>query len=112
MCVDELIASPETAAQTVRGVVQETESHLRAGMDTLVMTSRQLVTGGDELSSLKIGSVVAEALVSVLRQIEVQPRFIIAKVWDLFLGFAFWVGVLVLTFCFFLGWNHFFGCCY
>ena len=44
------------------------------------MTSRALVTGGDELSSLKIGSVVAEALVGVLRRIEVQPRFIIAKV--------------------------------
>ncbi|KUM65443.1 hypothetical protein ACN42_g1633 [Penicillium freii] len=79
MKVEELIASPETAAQAVLRVVQETESHLRAGMDTLVMTSRALVTGGDELTSLKIGSVVAEALVGVLRRIEVQPRFIIAK---------------------------------
>ncbi|KAJ5816061.1 hypothetical protein N7447_008294 [Penicillium robsamsonii] len=79
MKVEELIASPETAARAVLRVVQETESHLRAGMDTLVMTSRALVTGDDELSSLKIGSVVAEALVGVLRRIEVQPRFIIAK---------------------------------
>ncbi|KAJ5970302.1 uncharacterized protein N7479_000220 [Penicillium vulpinum] len=79
MKVEELIASPETAMQAVLRVVQETESHLRAGMDTLVMTSRALVTGGDELSSLRIGSVVAEALVGVLQRIEVQPRFIIAK---------------------------------
>lgn len=87
MKVEELIASPETAAQAVLRVVQETESHLRAGMDTLVMTSRALVTGGDELSSLKIGSVVAEALVGVLQRIEVQPRFIIAKV--LYTGILF-----------------------
>ncbi|KAJ6080950.1 hypothetical protein N7499_005824 [Penicillium canescens] len=79
MKVDELIASPETASQTVQRVVQETESYLRAGKDTLVMTSRKLITGGDELSSLKIGSAVAEALVSVLQRIEVQPRYIIAK---------------------------------
>lgn len=80
MKVEELIASPETAAETVQRVVRETEAHLRAGLDTLVMTSRKLVTGGDELSSLKIGAAVAEALVSVLRRIEVRPRYIIAKV--------------------------------
>jgi uncharacterized protein YgbK (DUF1537 family) len=89
MKVDELIASPETASQTVQRVVQETESYLRAGKDTLVMTSRKLITGGDKLSSLKIGSAVAEALVSVLQRIEVQPRFIIAKVW--FRLFSAWL---------------------
>lgn len=78
--VDELIASPQTAAHTVRRVVKETEEYLQAGQDTLVMTSRKLITGGDKLSSLKIGSTVAEALVSVLQQIEVRPRYIIAKV--------------------------------
>ena len=82
MKVEDLIASPETASQTVQQVVQETESYLQAGKDTLVMTSRKLITGGDELSSLKIGSAVAEALVSVLQRIEVRPRYIVAKVRD------------------------------
>ncbi|GLI79638.1 hypothetical protein PoHVEF18_007977 [Penicillium ochrochloron] len=77
--VEDLIGSPETASETVKQVVRETESYLQAGQDTLVMTSRKLITGADELSSLKIGSVVAEALVSVLQQIEVRPRYIIAK---------------------------------
>lgn len=80
MNVEELIASAETAAQTVQRVIKETEDHLLAGQDTLVMTSRKLITGGDELSSLKIGAAVAEALVSVLQRIEVRPRYIIAKV--------------------------------
>jgi hypothetical protein len=50
------------------------------------MTSRKLITGADELSSLKIGSVVAEALVSVLQQIDVRPRYIIAKVCTIQIG--------------------------
>lgn len=80
MSVEDLIASPATASEAVQRVVRETESHLQAGQDTLVMTSRKLVTGTDELSSLKIGSAVAEALVSVLQHVEVRPRYIIAKV--------------------------------
>lgn len=78
--VETLIASPETASQTIAQIVKETEDYLKAGQDTLVMTSRKLITGNDELSSLKIGSAVAEALVSVLQRIEVRPRYIIAKV--------------------------------
>jgi uncharacterized protein YgbK (DUF1537 family) len=78
--VEELIASPETASKTIAQIVKETEEYLKAGKDTLVMTSRKLITGGDEISSLKIGSAVAEALVSVLQRIEVRPRYIIAKV--------------------------------
>ncbi|CAI7676565.1 unnamed protein product [Penicillium manginii] len=77
--VEELIASPETASKTIAQIVKETEEYLKAGKDTLVMTSRKLITGGDEISSLKIGSAVAEALVSVLQRIEVRPRYIIAK---------------------------------
>jgi uncharacterized protein YgbK (DUF1537 family) len=78
--VEELIASPDTASKTIAHIVKETEDYLKAGKDTLVMTSRKLITGNDEISSLKIGSAVAEALVSVLQRIEVRPRYIIAKV--------------------------------
>lgn len=80
MNVEELIASPESAASAIQQTVQEAESHLQSGQDTLVMTSRKLITGDSELSSLAIGTNVASALVSVLRQIQVRPRYIIAKV--------------------------------
>ncbi|KAE8160727.1 hypothetical protein BDV40DRAFT_207294 [Aspergillus tamarii] len=79
MNVEELIASPESAASAIQQTVQEAESHLQSGQDTLVMTSRKLITGDSELSSLAIGTNVASALVSVLRQIQVRPRYIIAK---------------------------------
>lgn len=80
MKVDDLIASPDSATKVVQQVVEETESYLQASKDTLVMTSRKLITGGDELSSLAIGSNVAEALVRVLQLIRVRPRYVIAKV--------------------------------
>ncbi|GIC91588.1 uncharacterized protein Aud_008034 [Aspergillus udagawae] len=79
MDVADLIASPDSAESVIRRVVHETETHLQSGMDTLVMTSRKLITGQDELSSLAIGAKVAEALVRVLQEIQVRPRYIIAK---------------------------------
>jgi hypothetical protein len=82
MDVADLIASPESAERVIRRVVQQTETHLQSGTDTLVMTSRKLITGQDELDSLAIGGKVAEALVKVLQQIQVRPRYIIAKVRD------------------------------
>ncbi|RAL05210.1 uncharacterized protein BO80DRAFT_490341 [Aspergillus ibericus CBS 121593] len=79
LSVEELIASTDQSESVIARVVKEVESHLLAGTDTLVMTSRRLITGQDELSSLAIGSKVAEALVEVLKRVEVRPRYIIAK---------------------------------
>jgi uncharacterized protein YgbK (DUF1537 family) len=79
MDVADLIASPDSAERVIRRVVQQTETRLQSGTDTLVMTSRKLITGQDELDSLAIGAKVAEALVKVLQQIQVRPRYIIAK---------------------------------
>lgn len=78
--VEELITSPDRAAHAIAQVVHDAEENLSGGKDTLVMTSRKLITGEDELSSLKIGAKVAEALVEVLKKVEVRPRFVIAKV--------------------------------
>jgi uncharacterized protein YgbK (DUF1537 family) len=80
MNVEGLIASVESASQTIQQTVQEAESHIQSGKDTLIMTSRKLITGSDELSSLAIGTNIAEALVTVLRKVQVRPRYIIAKV--------------------------------
>lgn len=54
--------------------------YITSGEDVLVMTSRKLITGADELSSLNIGSVVAAALVLFLRLLVPRPRYVIAKV--------------------------------
>lgn len=78
--VEELLETHDSALRTIQNIVKETEQYLQSGKDTLVMTSRKLVTGDDKLSSLAIGTTVAEAVVRILQGIEVRPRYIIAKV--------------------------------
>ncbi|OJZ89881.1 hypothetical protein ASPFODRAFT_58534 [Aspergillus luchuensis CBS 106.47] len=70
---------PTSLDPIITSTVTAVESSLLAGKDVLVMTSRKLITGGDELSSLAIGGRVAEALVEVLKRVKVRPRVIIAK---------------------------------
>lgn len=72
-------ASASAAAALVGAAAKEASETLAAGQDVLVMTSRALVKGADALSSLEIGAKVAQALVAVMKGIQVRPRYIIAK---------------------------------
>ena len=77
--VEPLLASPEKANEVVRAAATKAGELIVAGKDVLLMTSRKLITGHDEKSSLEIGSAVATALVDFLRLLEPRPRYIIAK---------------------------------
>lgn len=77
--VGELIGSADTATIRITEAADEASRGLAAGRDILVMTSRTLVKGSDGLSSLEIGSKVAQALVKLVELIQVRPRYIIAK---------------------------------
>ncbi|KAM0277811.1 hypothetical protein ACHAQH_005514 [Verticillium albo-atrum] len=74
-----LLSSDASRAEETARVVAQVEMSVSSGKDTLVMTSRSLVVGADEAASLDIGSVVAAALVEVLRGLETRPRYVIAK---------------------------------
>ena len=78
--VGTLTGPGEGAEEVIEGAIREASDKLKAGVDVLVMTSRGLVRGVDAISSLRIGGVVAAALVRVVRGIEVRPRYVIAKV--------------------------------
>lgn len=82
--VGKLIKSDRGAEEVISNAYRESSVKLTNGHDVLVMTSRNLITGSDAISSLKIGGVVAAALVKVLENITVRPRYIIAKVTLLF----------------------------
>jgi uncharacterized protein YgbK (DUF1537 family) len=77
--VGKLIESEATRNETISSAVSVTSARISSGEDVLVMTSRKLITGSDGISSLKIGGVVAAALVKILQSIDVRPRYIIAK---------------------------------
>ncbi len=52
---------------------------LQAGLTTVVFTSREVMTGDSAAASLRIGERVSAALVEIVRQLPVRPRFLVAK---------------------------------
>lgn len=55
------------------------QTHLKAGRTSVLYTSRNLTTGIDSTGSLAIGRRISNSLVDILLNLEVQPRFIVAK---------------------------------
>ena len=77
--VDELLQANGIAQRTIAAAAEKASMLISGGKDVLLMTSRKLIVGGDQLSSLKIDGVVAESLVQFLRMVTTKPRYVIAK---------------------------------
>jgi uncharacterized protein YgbK (DUF1537 family) len=77
--VNKLLESDTSRGQELDHALEVASTALQQPKDVLIMTSRDIITGADERSSLDIGSVVAAALVSFLERLEVKPRYLIAK---------------------------------
>ena len=80
--VERLLASEDARNSEVAKAVKTAEENLSKSQDVLVMTSRKLITGATGAESLDIGGVVAKVLVSFLEQLQIRPRYLIAKVSD------------------------------
>lgn len=77
--VETMISSEEDADKITRAATSEATDRIKKGEDVLIMTSRKLITGGDSASSLKIGNTIAATLVRIVKNLDVRPRYIIAK---------------------------------
>lgn len=77
--VKKLLDSPESREAELQKAIATAEAELQRPQDVLIMTSRELITGADERSSLDIGSIVAAVLVSFLQKLKATPRYVIAK---------------------------------
>jgi uncharacterized protein YgbK (DUF1537 family) len=73
------LLSDAQRAETIRQAVYSVDSHLQRGLDVVVFTSRELVTGADAASNLSIGQRVSDALVTLLQGLSTRPRYILAK---------------------------------
>ena len=60
-------------------VADTVTGHLIEGKDTAIYTSRRLITGKDAASSLEIGGIISDSLISIVAGISVQPRYLVAK---------------------------------
>lgn len=64
---------------TLAATVTALNTDLAAGRDTVVYTSRQLITGSDATANLAIGRRVSDAVIHLVRNLSVAPRYVIAK---------------------------------
>ena len=64
-------------------VVDKISAHLNRllaqGSDTVLYTSREMLTGEDSHATLLLAAKVSASLIEIVRQITIQPRFIIGK---------------------------------
>ncbi|HKS38412.1 MAG TPA: four-carbon acid sugar kinase family protein [Verrucomicrobiae bacterium] len=73
-----LLTDDFRAGEIVRAT-QSVNEALRHDRDTVLYTSRQLVTGSDPAESLSLCRRVSESLMQILDGVAVRPRFVIAK---------------------------------
>ena len=75
----EALLDAHSREEEIGRVSAQVNQSLSAGHDTLVYTGRQLVTGPDRASSLRIGQHLSSAVVAVVRNVSEAPAWVIAK---------------------------------
>ncbi|KAJ8753715.1 hypothetical protein K2173_026391 [Erythroxylum novogranatense] len=71
--------SLEERNEEINRATEMADFYLSSCKDTLIMTSRMLITGKSPSESLQINSKVSSALVEIIRRISTRPRYILAK---------------------------------
>ncbi|MFH0067104.1 four-carbon acid sugar kinase family protein [Peribacillus sp. NPDC056705] len=73
------VLNKETRTEELTRVCQLVDRNISSNRDTLVYTSRDLISAKDKEENLKISQTVSSSLVKVIRSLKVKPKFIIAK---------------------------------
>jgi uncharacterized protein YgbK (DUF1537 family) len=76
--VDDLL-DPDRRRDAVSVTIAAADQALASGLDAVVYTSRDLVTGIDARSSLEISRQVSDSLIAIIQGIGFQPRYVVAK---------------------------------
>ncbi|GJS95127.1 ketose-bisphosphate aldolase class-II family protein [Tanacetum coccineum] len=71
--------SAEEREEEINHAAELADVYLRTCKDTLVMSSRELITGKTPSESLDINFKVSSGLVEIVRRIKTSPRYILAK---------------------------------
>ncbi|ESW24674.1 hypothetical protein PHAVU_004G150100 [Phaseolus vulgaris] len=78
--VEKLAMSPmEEREEEISRTAELADLYLKVHKDTLIMTSRNLITGRTAAESLDINFKVSSALVEIVKRVTTKPRYIIAK---------------------------------
>ncbi|WP_299554134.1 four-carbon acid sugar kinase family protein [Seonamhaeicola sp.] len=63
----------------LNAIIIQIGANLKTGKDTIVFTSRKLITGTDVSSTINLASTISNALVSIINGLCVRPKYLIAK---------------------------------
>jgi uncharacterized protein YgbK (DUF1537 family) len=81
-CVEVHVArllDPNQRAGEIHRAAAAAEEGLRSGQETVIMTSRELLRGGDAEQALHTGRLISESLIAILGKIKSRPRYLVAK---------------------------------
>jgi uncharacterized protein YgbK (DUF1537 family) len=78
--VEQLLSSQDQNAALISQTVQDIEKTLKSGVDVVLSTSRKLITSDDKKTSLEMGKIVSGVLNSIVKTVNVRPKYVIAKV--------------------------------
>ncbi|MGE7606509.1 four-carbon acid sugar kinase family protein [Peribacillus frigoritolerans] len=73
------VLNKETRTEELTRVCHLVDHNISSNRDTLVYTSRDLISAKDKEENLKISQTVSSSLVKVIRSLKVKPKFIMAK---------------------------------
>ncbi|MGH8020930.1 MAG: four-carbon acid sugar kinase family protein [Opitutaceae bacterium] len=73
------LLNPESRDGEIARAAQAADHSIGAGRDTVLFTSRDLISGSTPNDSLAISRSISDALVATLRSITRQPRWVVAK---------------------------------
>jgi uncharacterized protein YgbK (DUF1537 family) len=76
--VENLLANGDRPGE-IDSAARRLNGALRQGRDCVLYTSRRLVTGEDAAANLAIGGLVSDSLVTIVRSLTAQPRYLVAK---------------------------------
>ena len=78
IAVDSLL-NDKACEREVHRAIGGVNDAIRQGEDTVVFTSRKLVTGVDDWTNLAIGQRVSDSLIRIVQGLNCQPRYLVAK---------------------------------
>lgn len=78
IAVDDLLVETSRDHE-IRRAIDTLNRHIRKGEDAVVFTSRKLVVGASDQDNLAIGKRVSDSLIRIVRGLDCQPRYLVAK---------------------------------
>jgi uncharacterized protein YgbK (DUF1537 family) len=75
----EKLLDPAARQAEVERIASQADRQLAQGTDTVLYTSRKLITGQDASESRAIGQSISDGVIEILHEIKTRPRYILAK---------------------------------